>query len=811
MRYGEIISKLTHRQKADLLTGRDFWSTLNIDEAGIPSAYLSDGPCGLRKQAAKSDHLGLNPSIPATSLPSTATVANSWNTELAECVGELLGEEAASMKVNVLLGPGMNIKRDPLCGRNFEYFSEDPYLAGKLSAAYIRGIQRSGISACVKHFAANNQEERRMVSDSVVDERTLREIYLTGFEIAVREGKPKCIMTSYNKLNGTFTNENEHLLKDILRGEWGFDGVIVTDWAGCNDRIAGLKAGNELEMPMCKYGADDVFEALEDGSLDESLVDERLDNLLSLVFSTDEALKAAPEDFDADAHHELARRCAEESVVLLKNYDGMLPLGRERVCFIGDFADKPRFQGAGSSTVNPTREERFKDEAANYDFDFIGYAKGFKRFGGKSKKLKNAAIKLARQADKVIFFAGLDEIRESEGLDRADMKLPENQLALLNELYKLGKPVAVVLFCGSPVEMDVAERADAIVHGYLGGQAGVSAILNVLTGRVNPSGKLAESYPVNYEDCPTANYFPGHKLTAQYREGLFVGYRYYRTANVKTRYPFGYGLSYTSFEYSDIRADEAGVKFVVTNTGDRDGAETAQLYIGMPDSELIRPEVELKGFKKVFLKAKESAEVYIPFDDYTFRVYNPRENAWQTEGGEYRILIGASCEDIRLRADIKLENTATDFGYTFENCKNYFCGNVTEITDAEFEALIGRPIPQDEYPFYKKKRMVIHENCTVADLRYSKRWVGRLFAWAIRFAHGFLWKIGKKTQANTLTMGVVHQPVRGLAKYGGMSRRQMEALLMMFNGHLFKGLGRFLSKGKKKNKKEKAPDNGDKA
>lgn len=794
MRHNDVISKLTHRQKADLLTGKDFWSTLAVDEVGLPSAYLSDGPCGLRKQAAKSDHLGLNPSIPATSIPTTATVANSWNEELGQAMGELLGEEAAAMKVNVLLGPGMNIKRNPLCGRNFEYFSEDPYLSGKMAAAYIRGIQKNGISACVKHFAANNQEERRMVSDSVMDERTLREIYLTGFEIAVKEGNPKSIMSSYNQLNGTFANENEHLLKEILRDEWGFEGVIVTDWAGCNDRIKGLIAGNELEMPACRYGADDVFRALEDGTLDESLVDERLDNLIDLILSTDDALKAAPESFDEEAHHASARKCAEESVVLLKNNDNVLPLGRERVCFIGDFADKPRFQGAGSSNVNPTREEHFKDEAKNYDFDFIGYAKGFMRFGQKSKKLKAAALKLASQADKIVFFAGLDEIRESEGLDRANMKLPQNQLELLSDIYALGKPVVVVLFCGSPVELDVVEKADAIVHGYLGGQAGVSALLNILTGKVNPSGKLAESYPFQYEDCSTAAYFPGHKLTVQYREGLFVGYRYYSTANVKPRYPFGFGLSYTSFAYSDIKVDEKGVSFVITNTGDRDGAEIAQLYIGKPDSKIIRPKIELKGFRKVFIKSKQSVEVLIPFDDYTFRVFNPLQNQWQIEGGEYEISVGASSEDLRLTGRITLEGNATDFGYCFEKLEKYYHADVTAITDEEFEALLNRPLPVDEYPFYKKNRMVIHENCTVADLRYSKRWVGRLFSGVVRFTHRFLWTIGKKTTANTLTMGIIHQPIRGLAKYSGMSGKQMDALLMMFNGHLWKGLRRFFAK-----------------
>lgn len=803
MKHADIIGKLTHRQKADLLTGRDFWSTLEIEELGLPSAFLADGPNGIRKQAAGSDHLGLNASIPATCFPTASGMANSWNTELGEKVGELLGEEAAAMDVNVLLGPGMNIKRNPLCGRNFEYFSEDPFLAGKMAAAYIRGIQKNGISACVKHFAANNQELRRMVSDSVVDERTLREIYLSGFEIAVKEGNPGSIMSSYNKLNGTFTNENEHLLKEILREEWGFKGVIVTDWAGCNDRIKGLIAGNELEMPACRYGADDVFEALENGSLDENIVDERLDNLIDLVLRTDAALKTAPKTFDKEVHHAVARKCAEESVVLLKNEGAVLPLGKEKVCFIGDFADKPRYQGAGSSNVNPTKVEHFKDEAKNYDFDYVGYAQGFKRFGKKSGGLKKKAVKLAKKADKIIFFAGLDEIKESEGLDRQDMKLPKNQLDVLTALYALGKPVVVVLFCGSPVELDVIEKANAILHGYLGGQAGVTGLLNVLCGKANPSGKLAESYPFRYEDCSTAKTFPGRKLTVQYREGLFVGYRYYKTANVKVRYPFGYGLSYTTFEYSDIAADKEGVTFTITNTGSIDGAETAQLYVGKPDSKIIRPEIELKGFVKVFLKAGESKQCRISLDERAFASYNAKAGEWQTEGGEYLLSIGASSEDIRLQATVSIEGNATDFGYGSQKLSKYFTGKVADVTAEEFEELLGRPLPSDEYPFYKKKRMVIHENCTVEDLRYSRRWVGRLFAGAIKFAHGFLWKTGKKATANTLTMGVVHQPVRGLAKFGGLSRRQMEALLLMFNGHMCKGIGQFFKKDKKKKQDKK--------
>ncbi len=795
MKYSDLIAKLNHRQKADLLTGKDFWTTLAIPEIGLPAASLSDGPSGVRKQAAASDHLGLNPSLNATCLPSAATVANSWNPEVAERAGTLLGKEAVSQGVNMLLGPGTNMKRNPLCGRNFEYYAEDPYLAGKMAAGCIRGIQKSGIYACVKHFAANNQEVRRMVSDSIIDERALREIYLTAFEIAIKEGGSKAIMSSYNKLNGTYTNENHHLLKEILRDEWGFDGVVVTDWAGCNDRVEGVKCGNELEMPACRYGADDVYKALEDGSLEESVVDECLDRLIDFAITTNEAVVKAAKTFDAKAHHEIACRCAEECIVLLKN-DGTLPLKDGKVCFVGDFADKPRYQGAGSSVVNPTITESFLTSVKQYDIDYIGYEPGFKRFGQKSDSLAQKAVELAKKADTVVFFAGLDEVREAEGLDRQNMKLPENQLALLKQLYKLGKKVVVVLFCGSAVELDVVNDANALVHAYLGGQAGVPALLNVLTGKVNPSGKLAESYPVRYEDCSSASRFPGLGRTVEYRESIYIGYRYYLTAGVKVNYPFGYGLSYTKFDYSDLTLTESGATFTITNSGDVDGAEAAQLYISKPDSAIYRPLRELKGFKKVFLKAGESATVEIPFDSYTFRSFNPKAGEWQIEGGTYEIHIGASSEDIRLKDSIEIEGNATDFGYDKLAIPSYYSGKVANVGDAEFKAVLGREIPPSKYEFYKKNRMVIDENCTVADLRYSRRWVGRLFGHAIIFARDFMWAIGQKTMANTLTMGMVHQPVRGLAKFGGMSRRQMEALLMMFNGHLFKGIGMFFSKEK---------------
>ena len=799
MKHKEIIEKLSLEEKAALMSGRDFWSTTEYKEYGIPSIFLADGPHGVRKQAAASDHLGLNPSIPATCFPTTATMANTWNEDLGEKLGECLGEEAAAQGVNVLLGPGMNIKRNPLCGRNFEYFSEDPYLAGKMAAAYVRGIQSKGVSACLKHFAVNNQEERRMVIDSVVDERTLREIYLTGFEIAAEEGKPKTVMSSYNRLNGAFANESMHLLREILRDEWGFDGVVVTDWAGCNDRVEGVKAGNELEMPACKYGNEDIVRAVQEGRLDEKVVDECLDRLIDLILKTDRAVKASPKKFDVEAHHVFAEKCAEESIVLLKNEKNTLPLKKkERIALIGDFAEHPRYQGAGSSIVNPTKLESFLDAVKESELDCIGYAKGYDRYGKRKKRLENAAAELAEKMDTIVFFAGLDEVSEAEGIDRRNMKLPSNQLELLERLYALNKKVIVVLSCGSAVEFDAVERADAIVHAYLGGQAGARALLNVLTGKVNPSGKLSESYPYSYEDCPSARYFPGKAATAEYREGPFVGYRYYTTAKVPVRYPFGYGLSYTSFEYSDFEVNENGAGFTLKNTGAADGAEIAQLYIGKADGKIFRPVRELKGFKKVFLKAGESARVEIPFDKRTFRYYNVKTNAWEEEGGRYEVSIGASSEDIRLRGEIQRTGTTETTPYEGELLPSYYAGKTDDVGEKEFERLLGRKLPEAGYRFYKKNRMVIDENCTVADLRYSKRWVGRLFSGAIRFAHAFLWKTGNRSAANTIMMGVYHQPVRGLAKFGGMSRRQMEGMLEMFNGHLFKGLGKFLTKGKKK-------------
>ena len=781
----EKISKLTIRQKAELLTGKNFWQTKDFPELNVKSVFLADGPHGLRKQASKPDHLGLNKSLPATCFPTAAAMANSWNEELGENLGKAIGEEAAAQGVNVVLGPGTNMKRNPLCGRNFEYFSEDPYLAGKLSAAYIRGIQDNGTAACVKHFAANNQELRRMSTDSVVDERTLREIYLTAFEIAVKEGKVKAIMSSYNKVNGTYANENTHLLRDILRGEWGFDGVVVSDWMGSNNRVEGVLAGSDLEMPYCKYSAEDVVAAVESGKLDVKYVDECVERILKL--SEAASLRENVGSFDEKAHHVLARKCAEESIVLLEN-DGVLPIKNgERIVFIGDFAQNPRYQGAGSSAVNPTfftsALQAAKDTSSG--LNVIGFGKGFDRYGKESQSLITKAVKLAKSADVTVFFAGLDELTEAEGLDRTDIKIPQNQIEVFRQLRQISKKLVVVLTCGSAVETEWCRSADALIYQCLSGQAGAEAIINVLNGKVNPSGKLAETFPVNYGDCASSCRFPAEGMTSEYREGPYIGYRYFDTANIPVSFPFGHGLSYTTFEYSDLKADETGVTFTITNTGSQNGAEIAQLYVGKRDGKIFRPLKELKGFAKAFIDAGESKRVTIPFDDKAFRYFNIKTGKWETEEGEYQLYIGASSVDIRLSATLFMAGTTDIMPYEREELPSYFSGKVADVCDSEFEKLLGRPVPEAEYKFYKKNRMVIDENSTVSDLRYSRRWVGRAFSATIRFSMVFFKKFGNRSAANTIASGLLNQPIRGIAKFLKLSRRQMEKMLKTFNGRTY--------------------------
>ena len=653
MKHQDLIDKMTLEEKAAFLGGKGEWQTWDFPRLGIPEMYLSDGPSGVRRQAGAGDHLGLNPSLPATCVPSAATVASGWDVSLAEEIGKTLGEEAMCENVQVLLGPGMNMKRNPLCGRNFEYYSEDPYLAGKIATGYIKGVQSQGVRACAKHFAVNSQEERRMAVNAVVDERTLREIYLTQFEISVKEGGVKAIMTSYNELNGEYTNENEHLLKDILRGDWGYDGMVVTDWGGSNSHVAGVKAGSDLEMPAPGLdSARQLIAAVNDGSLMMAEIDARVDTLLDAVLTTTGAAKGHKEEFDKKAHNDIARKAAAQCAILLKNEDSLLPLKKgTKVAVVGDFAFEPRYQGAGSSSVNNTFLENITDRLDSYaeDIDVIAVVRGYKRDGSRDEILKAEAVTAAKNAEVVLYFFGLNEMSESEGLDRTHIFIPQNMVDVLKAMADVNPNIVGILSGGSPIDMTWDEDLKAILHGYLTGQAGGGAILDLLTGKVNPSGKLAETYPVKYEDTPTYNYYPARERNTNHKEGPYIGYRYFDTAGVPVKYPFGFGLSYTTFAYSNLTVDEKGASFTITNTGSVDGAEIAQLYVGLPGAKVFRPKKELKGFVKVFLKAGESKWVTIPFDEYTFRYWNVKTDRWEVEGGSYEIMIGASVEDIRLK------------------------------------------------------------------------------------------------------------------------------------------------------------------
>lgn len=780
-----LLKKLTLEEKCALLSGAETFKTRGMPEHGIPQIWLSDGPHGLRKQAGESDHLGLNPSVPATCFPTASAVANSWDAALGEEIGAALGEEAAAQEVSVVLGPGLNMKRNPLCGRSFEYFSEDPYLAGKLAAGYIRGIQSKGVAACPKHFAVNSQETRRMASDSIVDERTLREIYLTGFEIAVKEGHPRSIMSSYNLVNGTYANENKHLLMEILRGEWGFDGAVITDWGGSNDHALGVKNGSTLEMPA--PGGDSVREllaAVESGKISESDIDARLSELLPLVFDTKAALDAAPREFDAAAHHALARRAAEESLVLLKNEGALLPLAAgTKVAVIGDFAKNPRYQGAGSSMVNSTQVDVLLDKLIDSELNVIGYQQGFDRHGKPDAALQKSACELATQADTVILCMGLDEIAESEGLDRSNLRLAQNQVDLLQAVAAVNPKIVVVLYSGSVVETPWLDNCQALLYAALGGQAGAGAVADALTGKVNPCGKLAETWPLAYADIPSAADFATRRKTVEYREGLYIGYRYFTTAEKTVRFPFGYGMSYTTFAYSDMAADEQGVSLTVTNTGSVAGTEIVQLYVVKKNSELFRPAKELKGFARVTLAPGEKQRITITLDDKAFRFWNVKANRWEIEGGEYELLVGASVEDIRLCEKISVHGTATVHPYEDVDLDCYYKGNVLSVSDADFEKLLGHPIPNG--------KTKIDRNLTLGELNHARSPLGWLVWLVLTILLDVSYKRGKP-DLNILFQ--YNMPLRALAKMtnGAISMGMVDGIVMELQGFWILGLVRVI-------------------
>lgn len=782
MKHIDILEKMTLEEKAAFLSGKGEWETREFKQHKLKSIFCADGPHGLRKQAGAGDHLGLNESLPSTCFPTAATVANSWDESLGEQIGNALGEEARALQVDVLLGPGLNIKRSPLCGRNFEYFSEDPYLSGKMAASYIKGIQKQNIYACPKHFAVNSQELRRMAMNSVVDERSLREIYLTGFEIAVKEGGAKAIMTSYNQVNGVYANENQHLLKDILRGEWGFDGIVITDWGGSNDHVEGVVAGSNLEMPNPGLdSARELVTAVQNGRLSMEDLDLAVDDLLDAVLSLNKLETGMT--FDQQAHHELARKAAAESAVLLKNDQQLLPLKPgTKVALIGDFAFTSRYQGAGSSIVNPFQVETMLSVVEDYDVHFVGASRGYHRLGEADEELKKEAMDLANRADVVLYCFGLDEISESEGLDRNHMRIPQNQIELLQSLSQLKTPVVGLISAGSAIEMPWQISCQAILHGYLWGQAGASAMMDLIMGLQNPSGRLNETYPIRYEDTPAFRHFPSMERNAEFRESIYVGYRYYDTCKIRVQYPFGFGLSYTEFCYSDLTLDRAGASVTITNTGSYDGAEVVQLYVGLPNAIVFRPTKELKGFQKVYLKAGESKRIHISFDDKTFRYWNRVTNQWEIEMGAYQVMIGASVSDIRLTAEITVEGTSNQYPYNPALLPYYYTGIVQNISDQEFEELLGQQIPSGKWSGKLTK------NDAICQMYYARSGLARFIYHRLT---AMKVKSEEKGKPNLNILFIYNMPFRALAKMtaGMISMEMVDGILLIVNGKFFKGLG----------------------
>lgn len=774
--HAALLANATLLEKAALLTGKTVWQTHDLPRLGVRSLWLADGPHGVRRQVGSADHLGLNASEPATCFPTAAAVATSWDPELAERIGAALGAEAAAQGVDVLLGPGLNIKRSPLGGRNFEYFSEDPLLSGKLAAGYVRGIQSRGVAACPKHFAANSQELRRMVSDSVVDERTLREVYLSAFGIVVTEAEPRSIMSSYNRVNGVYAHEDPFLLTQVLREEWGFEGAVISDWGGSNDVVESVRAGGTLEMPAAGLdSARQIVQAVRTGRLDESDVDARAAEMLRLIAESGEP-GTAP-GVDPDAQHALAREVAARSAVLLRNEDRILPLvPGTRVALIGDFAFDPRYQGAGSSAVNPTRLDSVDALIGETDLDVVARVRGFRRDGAPDPALREAAVRAARHADVVLLFLGLPEIAESEGLDRTHLRLPEVQTDLLAAIAAVDSRVVVVLAGGGAVEMPWLGSTRAVLHGYLSGQAGAGGLLDVLTGVVNPSGRLAETVPVSLSDTPTAGHFPSTGRTAEYREGLYVGYRYFTTAGVPVTFPFGFGLSYTAFELTDLTATSEAASVTVKNTGDRAGAHVVQVYVHREDPGVHRPTRTLAGFARVALAPGESRTVTVPLA--SFRHWDTATGAWQVESGAWTVLAGSHVDDLPLSATVQVDGTVE--ARTEDLPASYRAGQVAVVSDGDFAALLGHALPGPD------RTGPLGPNDPLSALVDARSPLARL---AFRVLDARRAAADRKGTPDLNILFLLNMPFRAIGKMtGGMVDTAMvDGLLRVVNGHFFSG------------------------
>lgn len=778
----KTISEMSLIDKIAFCTGADFWNTKEMPQYDIPAFKMSDGPHGLRCQAGEADMIGVNKSLPATCFPPAVTAGATWNPELYALEGKAIGNEGIAAGVSVILGPGCNIKRNPLGGRNFEYISEDPFLAGKMAAAFIKGQQSSGVSSSLKHFAVNSQEYKRMNGDSQLDERTLREIYLAAFEIAVKEGHPDTVMCAYNKINGVHCSDSKELLTDILRIQWGFNGTVITDWGAMNNRIDSFRAGCDLNMPGgSRFMEHAAMEAVQNGTLSEKDIDASVERIVRL---TEKAQAVKPVAVDWDAHHALAQAIAEQGAVLLKNEGGLLPLSSSDVVFIGLMAKEMRYQGSGSSHINPAKLINPIDAMPDIPFVECCDAQG-----NVTKENLQEAAKAAKTHKIAVVMAGLPESYESEALDREHMRLPEGHNQMIEAAAAANPNTVVVLFGGSAMELPWADKVKAILYMGLPGQAGGQALANLLTGKSNPCGKLTETWPVSYEDVISKNTFG--KRNVEYREGIYVGYRYYDKAEKPVRYPFGHGLSYTSFEYGDLKINNRTASLTVKNTGAVFGAEAVQLYIAPPRNGMFRPSKELKGFVRVELKPDESKTVTFELDDRCFSIWS---NGWKVQGGVYTVMIGASSRDIRLQGNIEIEGEQILAPQWQKN--SWYETLIKEPGRDEWEKLMGSPVPVYSEP--KKGEFTMDNSCLeMKNSSFIMKIQYKVTENIISKDYG-----GKKDMSDPayrMTMICATDcPMRAVVinSGGSMSDSLAEGLLQIANGHYLKGIKRFCKSSK---------------
>ncbi|MDO4940519.1 MAG: glycoside hydrolase family 3 C-terminal domain-containing protein [Erysipelotrichaceae bacterium] len=773
----DIVKKMKLEDKISLCTGKDYWQTKDFEQYGIPSVFMCDGPNGLRKQdgGLHKENLGINDSEKATCYPAACTMSNSWNIKLENELGVRIAKEAKNQKVGMVLGPGINIKRNPLCGRNFEYFSEDPVLAGKMGAGFINGIQSEGVSCSLKHFACNSQENNRFTSSGVIDDRTLNEIYLKGFEIAVKQAKPKCVMSSYPKVNGVYSSDNKKLLNDILRDQWGFDGIVVTDWGGMNNRIAAMEAGNDLMMPGgSDYMEKELIKAVKDKKLDEKYIDRCCERIIDFVLCQAKLLEKE-HDADYDSNHEFALKAAQDGAVLLKNDNHLLPIQEEeKVLIVGTMAKNIRYQGAGSSHVNATRIDQPIDYFKNYEF-----VPGCDEFGDTNNELLNEIETKAKEVNTIIVFAGLPNRYESEGYDRDNLYMPQGHIDMINRAHETGKNVVVVLSCGCVVDCSWQDKADAILYMGLGGQAVGQAVCNLLYGKVNPSGKLSETWPLNYEDVPNSPFY-NKQVDALYKESIYVGYRYFDSARKEVRYPFGYGLSYSNFIYKDIKLDNNIIKITIENNSDYDGSEIAQLYVSQINSSIFKPIKELKDFTKVFIPSHQEREIQFEIKDDFFTTY---DDGWVKCKGKYNILIGSSSRNIHKSFEIDVD------GQELTN-KEYIKGSWYETLTGNIDDDIWMKMLGYQYkPTTLKKGEFTLENSIMQMKDYSlvMKMMYRIIEKTIAKSYG-----GKVDYNNPefrmMVMASAASPLRTTMISGQIRGGLFPGLLEMANGHYIKGI-----------------------